>query len=185
MGLLRNIRKGFLFLRPPPALEPEDLALLARYLEPVERDLFLAMDEPDQHHSLRVARICAQSLAHHPEVAEVPLMKAALLHDIGKTGAHLSLWFRTWWVAGHRVVPWLLDWIARRGANARPGTLRHRMYVQYAHVQLGVEMLRAAGVDDEVCRLVLYTAEPRRNNDGLEKKIIQGADADRVIGPEG
>lgn len=184
MGLIRNIRKGFLFLRPPPGLQPEDLALLARYLGPVERELFLAMDEPDQHHSLRVARICAQSLTNHPQVPEMPLMKAALLHDVGKTGAHLGLWFRTWWVAGHRVLPWLLDWIARRSANAPPGTLRHRMYVQFSHARIGVEMLRAAGVDEEVCELVLCTAERRRHGDSVEKRIIMGADADRVIGPE-
>jgi putative nucleotidyltransferase with HDIG domain len=185
MGLIRNIRKGFMFLRPAPGLQPEDMALLSRYLNPVERDLFLAMDEPDQHHSLRVARICAQSLANHPHVADVPLMKAALLHDIGKTGAHLRLWFRTWWVTGHRLLPWVLDWIARRSANARPGTTRHRMYVQYYHARIGVDMLRAAGVDEGVCRLVLCTAERRFTGDSLEKKIIMGADADRVIGPEG
>lgn len=182
MGLLRNIRKGFMFLRHDTGITPEDEALLDAYLSAAERELFLRMDEGDQVHSVRVARVCAESLENHPQLNERHMTRAALLHDVGKAGADLGLAFRTFWVLGHRMCPWLMDWIARRGESSRQGTLRHKMYLQLFHPQIGVELLEEVGVEDEVLRLISYTAERREPSDCLEKTVLLLADADRVLG---
>ncbi|MEN6344100.1 MAG: HD domain-containing protein [Armatimonadia bacterium] len=181
MGLLRNIRKGFLFLRPEQGLSPADLAPLGEYLSPEERSLFLEMDEPDQRHSLRVAEFCAQSLEAYPQVPRELMMKAALLHDVGKVGGQLGLVFRTLWVFGHRLVPWLLEAVARRSEHARPGTARHKMYIQMYHARVGVQKLKQIGTEPRVLEYILYTEEPRRPEDSLEKRIIMAADGDHVF----
>lgn len=185
MTLLRNIRKGFMFLRNDAGTDAHDTAPLDRYLTQAERELFLRMDEGDRAHSLRVAQLCLASLERFPELDERVMMKAALLHDVGKIGADLGLAFRTLWVLGHRVAPWLLDWIARRSAGARPGSLRHKMHVQLRHAEIGANMLREVGTEEEVCRLVTATGGPRRGRpQSLALEVLWAADGD-YIAPDG
>lgn len=181
MSLLRNIRKGFMFLRNDTRADARDTQLAARYLGAAERELFSRMDEGDQTHSLRVAQLCLASLERFPELDERTMMKAALLHDVGKIGADLTLAFRTLWVLGHRVAPWVLDWVARRSAGARPGSVRHKMHVQLRHAAIGGEMLREIGTEEDVCRLVAATGGPRRGRpQSLALEVLLAADGDRV-----
>ena len=184
MGLIRNIRKGFMFLRGGPGIAPEDAALVTRYLNDAERAAFFGMDPPDQAHSLRVTRHCEEALKAYPELDERSMMKAALLHDIGKTGAGLGLTFRTFWVLSHKFAPELLDRIARRGERARPRSLRRKLYVQVAHAAIGAAMLAQTGTEEEVRDLVYCTGEYCEPNDPLEKWLLLSADADRVLTPE-
>lgn len=183
MGLLRNIRKGLTFLRRDPGPSPEDLAPVREFLTPAQRDLFLGMDPGDQVHSLRVAGFVAQALDLHPSVSRPDLMTAALLHDVGKTGGRLHLPFRTFWVLGHRTLPWVMDRIARRSAGARPGTWRHRMHIQHQHPHIGARMMREAGVPSHVCTWVEATGERPRPDAPLEVRILLAADADRILRP--
>lgn len=184
MTLLRNIRKGFMFLRGEARSAERDCALVERYLSSAESDLFRRMDEGDQVHSLRVAQLCLAAPARFPELDERVMMKAALLHDVGKVGADLTLGFRTLWVLGHRVAPWLLDWIARRSAGARPGSVRQKMYVQLHHAAIGAEMLREIGTEEEVCRLVAATGGPRKGRpESLALEVLWAADGDCVVMP--
>lgn len=184
MGLLRNIRKGFMFLRRDPGPSPEDLAPVLQYLTPTQRDLFLGMDAGDQTHSLRVAGFVAQALDLHPSVSRADLMTAALLHDVGKTGGRLHLPFRTFWVLGHRILPWVMDWAARRSAQACPGTWRHKMHIQHQHPHIGARMMRQAGVPDHICTWVEATGERPRPGAPLEVSILLAADADRILPPQ-
>lgn len=184
MGLIRNIRKGFVFLRRDPGPGPADLEPARQFLTPTQRDLFLGMDPGDQAHSLRVAGFVAQSLRLHPTVSEADLMVAALLHDVGKTGANLGLCFRTFWVLGHRVAPWLMDWVSERSTGARPGSPRYKMHIQHTHPQISARMMQQAGVRPEVCAWVAATGLPVKPTDPLELRLLMAADADRVLPPE-
>jgi hypothetical protein len=184
MGLIRNIRKGFMFLRRDPGPGPADLEPIRQFLTPAQRDLFLGMDPGDQSHSLRVADFAAQSLRLHPAANESDVMAAALLHDVGKTGAGLGLVFRTFWVFGHRLVPWVMDWIAERSTAAAPGTLRYKMHIQHTHPQISARMMQQAGVRPEVCAWVASTGLPVKPTDPLELRLLMAADADRLLPPE-
>ena len=183
MGFLRNVRKGFMYLRSDWSPSPQDLALLERFLAPEERALFLRMDPPDQQHSYKVAHLCAQALERFPQVNEEQMMKAALLHDVGKIGARLDLVFRTFWVMCHKLAPGFMDWLAFRGESARKGSLRHKMWLQRAHPWLGADMLRQIGVPEAVCELVQATANRCEPGDPLEWQIIKAADGDMILAP--
>ena len=69
---------------------PRDLAEAGNLLTPAELRLFQALAPADQAHSLRVFRQLKEEGERHPA-----LLKAALLHDVGKAGTDLSLWERT------------------------------------------------------------------------------------------
>ncbi len=172
-----------MFLRRAEGLAPGDELLLTEYLGEAERELFRRMDGPDQVHSVGVARRALQSLLSHRDLPAREIVRAALLHDVGKAGAGLGLVFRTAWVLGHRVLPWVLDWMARGGAAARPGTLRHRMFVQLEHARLGAQMLAAVGTEEAVCRLVASTGQRAQPTDPPAVRLLLAADADTVVGP--
>jgi hypothetical protein len=58
------------------------------------------------------------------------------------------------------------------------------MYIQFHHAQIGARMLREMGVEDGISELVAATAEPEKQGDPLDLRIIQAADGDRVVGKE-
>ncbi|NSW54937.1 MAG: HDIG domain-containing protein [Armatimonadetes bacterium] len=172
-----------MYLRRDWSPSPEDLALLERYLTPEERELFERMDPPDQQHSFKVANLCARSLDNFPDANRDAIMKAALLHDVGKIGANLDLGFRTCWVLSHKLAPWLMDWLSLHSEHARPGTFRHKMWLQRTHAHSGAQVLREMGVAETVCRLVEATATRREPGDPLDWRIIKAADGDVVLAP--
>ncbi len=188
MGFIRNVRKGFMYFHNGWAPSEEELALLDEYVTDEERALFMQMDRPDQQHSFEVTRHCAESLQHFPDLDKRVMMKAALLHDIGKIGARLSLVFRTFWVLAHKPFPCFCDRLAESGADARPGSLRYKMWLQIEHANLGAERLREMGVGEDVCELVIATGQrkkPKELDPDLARRIIIAADGDHVIGPDG
>ncbi|MEG6522393.1 HDIG domain-containing metalloprotein [Desulfotomaculum sp. 1211_IL3151] len=66
-------------------MRPDDIKFVQEYLDEKERILFLQMDRPTQTHCVRVAKTCLFLLpANDHSVNQRLLVKAALLHDIGK-----------------------------------------------------------------------------------------------------
>jgi len=181
LGLIRNIRKGLTFLRNDLRVGPEDAALVHEYLSPVERELFYRLSVPDQVHSVRVARICMQSLPHFPELDHRRMVRGALLHDIGKVDVHLGIVFRTIWTLLSRILRDAPERLGSRYLDARPGTLRHRMYVQSQHPALGAELLAQMGTEEGVCKLVRNTGLPPDGPRDTADRVLLAADSDRVV----
>lgn len=79
-------------------IREEDRALVARILPPEAQALFWRMAPGDQRHSLAVLRTLMAWGETHPA-----LLKAALLHDVGKAAAPLTPWERALIVLGEAV----------------------------------------------------------------------------------
>ena len=138
MRLGHLARRFFGSLRPggPRAA---DEAWAQSHLSPEEVDLWRRMSNADRRHSVRVARRVEAALG---EDAPRPVMAAALLHDVGKTDAHLGTYGRviatvTIALAGKKLVA---SWTETRGLYRRLG-----LYAEYP--RLGAEMLELAGSD--------------------------------------
>lgn len=132
------MRRFFGSLRPGPPSR-EDRTWAERQLSPAEVELWRRMSHPDQRHAVRVARRVEVALGHE---ATTPVMAAALLHDVGKTDAHLRTYGRviatvTIALAGKRTVA---SWTQTRGLWRRIG-----LYAEYP--ALGADMLALAGSD--------------------------------------
>ena len=78
MGLLKRIGSW------NAKLSPEDEQFLSEYLDDPGRFLFSQMSKIDQHHSIAVARQVMVEAAHSDGLEMNLLIKAALLHDVGK-----------------------------------------------------------------------------------------------------
>jgi hypothetical protein len=66
-------------------LRPDERVRLADWLSPVEQAMFLGQSAADQRHGLECGLEVAASHPHRPD-----LVRAALLHDVGKRHARLG-----------------------------------------------------------------------------------------------
>jgi len=124
-----------------PALAQPDDAFARRRLPAAEYRVYEQMDPRDRHHACHVAKAL---LARHPAVAD-ELVRAALLHDVGKAGRRYRVLER---VLAHllpeRPVP----------AEPRLDGLAGALQVKRHHHDYGAAMIRAAGGSETVARLV-------------------------------
>jgi putative nucleotidyltransferase with HDIG domain len=124
-----------------PVLAPPDDAFAARRLPPEELGLYAAMDLRDRHHACEVAKAL---LERHPEAPD-ELVRAALLHDVGKAARPYRVL--------ERIVAHLLP---ERALPPEPrlGGLAGALQVKRYHHRYGAAMIRAAGGSEVVARLV-------------------------------
>jgi putative nucleotidyltransferase with HDIG domain len=87
---------------------------------------------------------------------DADLLAAALLHDVGKSRAHLRLWERIVVVLGSRYWPRLTERLYTRSAAAPDGArgLGRGAVVQRHHAAWGSDMIRAAGSSARTADLV-------------------------------
>lgn len=147
MGLLRaalvRLRQGFHALLA--RWETVDESVLT-VLNDRERLLFDRLPRADRLHALRVARRLTTAGQRHPS-----LLKAALLHDVGKAGQGIYL--------PHRVARVLLrlaapTWLARIAAD--PAGWHRPFYALANHAEQGAIWISDAGSDPLTVALVRY-----------------------------
>lgn len=119
---------------------PDD-AFAQDQLTGVEFELYLRMDPRDRAHATEVAR---EVMRRHPE-ASPTLIRAALLHDLGKAVRPYRLWER---VLVHLWAP------ADIPSTPRLEGVRGAWQVRVHHAAYGAEMLRRADASEDVARLI-------------------------------
>ncbi len=115
-------------------------------LTPGERALFDRLPRADRLHAVRVAGRLAQAGQRHPS-----LLKAALLHDVGKAGQGIHLPHRVARVVLTAVAPGLLARL-----TATPTGWRRPLYALVNHARLGAIWTLEAGSDPLTVALVGY-----------------------------
>lgn len=127
---LRHLAAGAVEYAFSRRLAPAEQMEAARLLDsPAEAELFWGQPPADQRHGLTGARLIARERPGRRD-----LMRAALLHDVGKRRAGLGLWGRTW-----------------AALAARRGWKKSRRADQYlSHGRTGAEELAAAGAEETV-----------------------------------
>jgi hypothetical protein len=132
---------------------------LAAYCRPIDhqpaRDvlseaayhLYAGMSPGDQVHALRVLAT-VQTMG----ICSPALEQAALLHDVGKVGAGLTLGLRILTV----LVRDLDSDLWARLVQAKPGSWRYPFYVHEHHAELGARHCEQAGCSQRTVALVRY-----------------------------
>jgi len=141
-----------------PRLAPPDDAFAARRLPPAERRLYLRMDPRDRHHACEVAKAL---LRRHPDAGDA-LVRAALLHDVGKSARPYRVLERI-----------LVHLLPERPLPAEPRFegLEGAVQVKRHHHHYGAGMIREAGGSEAVARLVECHHEP-----GGEAELLRQID---------
>lgn len=150
-GLVRRTLVGL-----APRLARPDDAFALGWLEAAEADAYRAMDPRERDHACRVAR---RLLARHPD-AEPRTVRAALLHDVGKSARPYRVWER---VLVHVWTP------ASTTVERLPEPWRGAWRVHADHAALGAARLRALGVDGRVVELVARHHDPPGDDEELRR----------------
>ncbi len=150
-----------------PSLARPDDDFAARWLPESELALYRRMDRRDRDHACRVAR---RVLEAQPRVPAT-VVRAALLHDVGKAEAPYRAWER---VAVHLYRPRQPIGPGEHAHTAPAGGLAASWAWHRQHPERGAEMILAAGGDPEVAALVRRHHHPAGSR-GAE--LIEAADA--------
>lgn len=139
MGGAWHLSKRFFGSLRPGGPARRDVNWVRTVLSGPELDLWRRMSGPDRRHSVTVARAVEARLG---DVANDPVLAAALLHDVGKIDSGLGTWGRvvatmSAKLAGRDTAEL---WVRSSGFTRRVGLYLH-------HPRLGAEMLEMAGSD--------------------------------------
>jgi len=157
--------------------EEADEAAVTGHLPPRAVALFRAMPRYDRRHALRVLRsLQARGWA------DLDLLAAALLHDMGKSGGQpgpgqpagrVRLWHRVAAVLMRAAWPDLLD---RIGRDSRPGSWRYPFYVQLHHAAIGALLAEQAGCSPRTADLIRRHEDRTAASGDPLQAALQGAD---------
>ncbi len=131
-------------------MEPKDHAVVDRYLNEIEKLLFYRMQPAVQKHCVNVAETVSVIAGARPDLDHSLLMKAALLHDIGKSGLKISLTDRIWYVLVRKFSSGLAQKLARPGKSPLMSRLRNAFYIHLNHGKIGASMAQNAGLSEEL-----------------------------------
>ncbi len=147
-------------------ITPADGQFVRSLLDADEQALFFGMDTTDQRHALDVAYTCLNMLqGENREVNRQLLLKAALLHDVGKKAGDLKLQDRISVVLLRRFVPALFYRLAEK-----PGSPFH---ISLHHPEIGMNLCRRAGCPQDLLALVV---RHQSGGPGVELEILMQAD---------
>lgn len=149
-------------------LNQEQQALVRGQLSAAEWRLFQTFLANDQQHSFRVWRQLREA-----GIEDTILLRAGLLHDIGKTRANVGLVGRTWIVLGQAFWP---KTAARWGEGDLEGARwwQKPFVVRSRHPEWGAVLLMEAGSAPELCDVVA------RHQDALSQSNLEKVMYDRL-----
>jgi putative nucleotidyltransferase with HDIG domain len=157
-----------------------ELELASSLLTPAQMALFRQMHRSEQAHSIQVTRTVLQSSAGIPDVPRRDLLRAALLHDVGKCRFPVRIWERAIIVLSKAFLP---DQASRWGEGvAEDGALgwRRAFVVAQQHAAWGAQMAEEAGASPLVAALI-RRHQDQRLNPGVDLEdrllhLLQAAD---------
>ena len=148
-------RRAFVASRPSRS-SPADLAWVRAVLTPAELDLWSTQSPFDQDHVVQVARRVERCLAATSHADDPRWVGAALMHDVGKSRAELTVFERALVTLAGRTVR--LE-TARRWAES--GGLKGRIGTYLTHGEIGARMIREAGGRSEIAAWAEVHQRPR------------------------
>lgn len=141
-------------------LKPQDHQFIQNILNEKEQNLFYHMDLSTQTHCLRVAYTCHRLARQYPAINREVLIKAALLHDIGKKAGEIKIWQKVAIVLGHRFTPALARHLIIRGRVKPQAGLARAFYIHYIHPRRGSLMAARADTAPAVSNLIATHHQP-------------------------
>ena len=172
--MMMRIRQFFRAIRA--RLTEDDDRYLSRHLSREEKDLFFAMHRADQYHALQVA-YTAERLAEKESlpINKRLLIRAALLHDVGRVKGDLDIWGKVFAV----LFKACCSRLSRKWAkDEMAGPLRrfaHVLFVYYHHPELGAKKLQSLGLRQEA-ELAGKHHLPETPEDTAELRLLRRAD---------
>jgi putative nucleotidyltransferase with HDIG domain len=143
-------------------LNKREEEFLIKYLSNTEYNLFRGLAIAEQKHSIRVAqdveKVCRKYIEGGIKIDEEQLLKAALLHDIGKIYGKLN--------AIEKSIMVILNKLTK-GKIKRYSYIK-KINVYYNHAEMGANMLKQYNIDESIVYLIRNHHESIKGNAELE-----------------
>jgi putative nucleotidyltransferase with HDIG domain len=159
-----------------PSLKPDDYQLIDSYLDEPGKFLFFQMGRIDRHHAIAVARAIITDERISKQLNRDRLIKAALLHDIGKVQGDFNFLSRLMVGFIRRFTPTLRGKLALTQPNTFWQRVRYSFYVDLVHPARGAHMARIFGIDPDVVEMIRHHHDPPGQNQSPELTWLQLAD---------
>ncbi|WP_461207441.1 HD domain-containing protein [Clostridium sp. DL1XJH146] len=136
----------------------EDYEFVEKYLEYNELQLFNKLSTMDKKHSIRTA-VEIEREPVDKNINKNMLIKAGLLHDIGKITYHLNIFQKSIIVIFHNITKGKLKKLVRINS----------INIYYNHPYIGYNILKQYYYDQSFLELIKY----HHNNDIIENEELQ------------
>ncbi len=171
--LLYRLRQFWSVLYAKPSAE--ELDEVSSLLTPAQMAIFHQMHRSEQAHSIQVMAAVLKASQGVPAEPCRDLLRAALLHDVGKSRFPVRLWERAIIVLSKAFLP---DKVTRWGAGAAQGGgalgWRRAFVVARQHPVWGAQMAEEAGASPLVAALIRRHQDRYPNPGGdLEDRLLQ------------
>ncbi|MEG6511436.1 HD domain-containing protein [Desulforamulus ruminis] len=153
---------------------PSEKKYIQTHLNDQEQRLFFSLDRPTQTHCVRVARTCQVMMAKEMSVRQHELIRAALLHDIGKPANIIRTRHRVFIVLLTLLAPGLLKRILRQPQGW--GKLGQAVLAHVQHPDRGAEMAAKIKLPPDIIDLIRHHHQPYRPGEPMELTILRRAD---------
>jgi hypothetical protein len=143
-------------------------------LTPPQMALFLRMHCSEQAHSIQVMGAVFHASNGIQAEARQDLLRAALLHDVGKSRYPVRIWERVLIVLSKVLLPGKVKHWGKGAAEGGGLGLRRAFVVSQQHPIWGAKMAAEAGASPLVSALIRRHQDPRSNSsEGMEDRLLQ------------
>lgn len=143
-------------------MNQDDIAFVCNHLNEQEQKLFFQLSVLNQKHSVSVTYTL---LTLKPNISNI-LIKAALLHDIGKINSNLTITNKILAITLHHFFPKISLQFAKKNPN-------HFLHYYFFHPQIGVQHLKDIHSNAKIIHIVAAHHEQSLN---LDVQLLQQAD---------
>lgn len=158
-------------------LSSQDIQIVDTYLDESGKFLFYQMSRFDQHHALAVTRAIITELKEsRPSEDYDTLIKAALLHDVGKVQGDFSFLSRILVGLVKRINPTMRGKLAFTNPNTCWQKVRYGFYVDLIHPLRGAHMAKIFGIEPEIVEMIRHHHDPLLKGQSSELALLQKAD---------
>ncbi len=159
-------------------LTGQDIQIIDTYLDDSGKFLFYQMSRLDQHHALAVTRAIITELKDSASSEDYDtLIKAALLHDVGKVRGDFSFLSRILVGLVKRISPTIRGKLAFTNPNTYWEKIRYGFYVDLIHPLRGAHMAKIFGIEPAIVEMIRHHHDPPLKGQSSELALLQKADS--------
>lgn len=159
-------------------LTSQDTQLIDTYLDDSGKFLFYQMSRVDQHHALAVTRAIIEELKNASGSQDYDtLIKAALLHDVGKVQGDFTFFSRILVGLVKRISPTMRGKWAFTNPNTLWEKVRYGFYVDLIHPLRGAHMAKVFGIEPAIVEMIRHHHDPPLKGQSSDLALLQKADS--------